>query len=177
MGFKRRERILVITAVACLVAWAADQLLIEPLWKTWNTRQQRLQEVSASLVKGGALVARKDSLDARWREMRARSLPADVPSAEQAVFQAVSRWAGDSRLGLSSLKPRWSDEDNGRRQLELSAAAQGDLEQIARFIYELERDPLAFRVEDMDITARDNRGEILSLTLRFTGLVLTEEKS
>ncbi|MBE7558286.1 hypothetical protein HS125_04825 [bacterium] len=177
MELKRRERVLAVLAIAVLAIWAADQLLIEPLWGLWKARQERLSELSASILHGRSLVDRAAAISERWQEMRGRSLPADEPAAEQAVLVAVSRWAGTSRLGVSALKPRWREDEGGRRQIEWNAEAQGDIAQIARFLYELERDSLALRVEELDITARDNRGETLALKLRFTGLVFEEKTS
>jgi hypothetical protein len=97
--------------------------------------------------------------------------------AEDQVLKSVGRWARDSRLSVTSLKPRWLRDEDDFRKLEFRAAAEGNMESIARFVYELERDPLPLKIEDIEIAARDERGDRLSLGVRFSGLVLMEENS
>jgi len=77
---------------------------------------------------------------------------------------------------VTSLKPRWSRKEKVFRKLEFRATAQGGIGSIARFLYELETDPLPLKVEDVVVTARDGRGDVLALGIRFSGLVLTDEK-
>ena len=112
-----------------------------------------------------------------WQDMEKRSLAGETANAENQILNAVSEWARVSGLKVTSLKPRWIDNDEAPRKLELRLSATGDMESVARFLYELERDPLALRMEDIEITVRDPRGRELALSARFTGLILREEKS
>ena len=56
--------------------------------------------------------------------------------------------------------------------LECRADAAGSLPALTRFLYEAEKDPLALKVEAVEITARDNDGQQLSLALQVSGLLL-----
>ena len=56
--------------------------------------------------------------------------------------------------------------------LECRIDALGSMPALTRFLYEVEKDPLALKVESMDITARDNDGQQLSLALQISGLLL-----
>ena len=49
----------------------------------------------------------------------------------------------------------------------------GNIDTLSRFIYELEKEPLALKVESMDITTHDDKGQQLSLGLQISGLLLT----
>ena len=57
--------------------------------------------------------------------------------------------------------------------LECRADASGSLSALTRFLYEIEKDPLALRIDSLEITARDNTGQQLSLNLQVSGLLLT----
>ena len=50
--------------------------------------------------------------------------------------------------------------------------ASGTLPALTRFLYEVEQDPLALKVESVEITSRDNNGQQLSLALQVSGLML-----
>jgi hypothetical protein len=43
---------------------------------------------------------------------------------------------------------------------------------LTRFLYEVERDPLAVRVEAVELAARDNDASQLTLGLQVSGLLL-----
>jgi hypothetical protein len=58
--------------------------------------------------------------------------------------------------------------------LECRASATGDIQSLSKFIYDAEKDPLAVKVESVEITSRDNNGQQLSLVLQVSGLVLNQ---
>ena len=175
MEAKRRKRILAVAAIVCVAAVAGDRLVLSPLNNLWTTRSERIAELEKSLSKGRLLVDREQAMKERWQDMKNRSLPAEMSMSEDRILKSVGRWVRDSRLSVTSLKPRWTDEEEDFKKLEFRAAAQGGMESVARFLYELETDPLPLKVEDVEIAARDESGDMLTLAVRFTGLVLVEE--
>jgi hypothetical protein len=176
MATNRRERLLVMAALACLAIFAGDRFILEPLAAGWQARGARIAQLEQSLAAGETLLDRQDTIAERWTAMRERSLPADTADTESKVLAAVGRWAGASRLNVTSRKPRWFLDADGANQLEVRVSASGDLGAITRFLYELERDRLALQLEDVEIKARDDSGAQLTLETRFTGLVLPEVK-
>jgi hypothetical protein len=119
------------------------------------------------------LVGREDALTQRWREMRILGRSRETAVTENEVLSAVNRWALAGMLGVTSLKPRWVDEEHCRK-FEIQVSGTGSLASITRFLYELECDPQPLKVEDVEIGARDNLGQVLTCDVRFTRLVLEE---
>jgi hypothetical protein len=92
---------------------------------------------------------------------------------ENQVLNAVSQWAATSGLTVTSLKPRRiQEEDSGK--LEVRVSATGTLPTIVRFLYELEADPQALKVEEVSMTSRDDKGAAINCEVRFTRLDLDE---
>jgi Tfp pilus assembly protein PilO len=174
MAAKRRERHLVIAALVCLGLLAGRSLVLGPIHEGWKARSVRIAELDGLVERGELLMDQSDAIGRRWAAMHERSLPADTSEAENKVIGAVGRWAADSRLTVTDRKPRWQlgEEEGGR--LEVRVSGNGDMRAIARFLYELERDPLALRLEDVSVRARDDRGAELALEARFTGLIMPE---
>ena len=52
----------------------------------------------------------------------------------------------------------------------------GDLSKLSRFLYSVEKDPMALRMELVELGARDKEGQQLSLGLQLSGLVLNAPK-
>lgn len=176
MPGKPRERMLIILVVACLGILAADRLVINPLTKLWKERSSRISELRQSVNKGTQLLDREKNLADRWREMRQRSMPPQMSLTETQVFNSVNNWAQSSRLSITSLKPRQILDEVDCRKLEVRLSATGDLDAITHFLYTFGTDKQAHKIEDMDLTARDDKGSQLSLDLRFTGLAIEEKK-
>jgi hypothetical protein len=42
-----------------------------------------------------------------------------------------------------------------------------------KFLFDVEKDPLAIKIDAVEITSRDNDGKQLSLAVQLSGLVLT----
>ncbi|MFH1742612.1 MAG: hypothetical protein ABIH23_26710 [bacterium] len=177
MDFKGRERVLTIIAMLCLCALAGDKLVLSPLLHLWDKRSERIVELNELLSKGAVLLKREESMRQRWQEMRDNALLTEASGAEDGVLKSVDQWTQKSRVSITSLKPQWKQKDEEFAVLECRAAATGGIESIARFLYELEKDPLALRLEEVEISARDEKGETLTLGVCFSRLLLTEERS
>ena len=51
--------------------------------------------------------------------------------------------------------------------------ASGNLNSLSRFLYDLEKDPMALRLDSLEISSRDKEGQQLVLAVQISGLVLT----
>jgi hypothetical protein len=178
MKAKRRERVIAIVALVCIGLVAIDKLIVPPLRDVWTTRSDRVKRLQLSLKKGRILVDREQAMRERWADMEQHCLPADESAAENLVLKSVSTWTSKSQFNVSSLKPRWVEDRKVKdhKKLLFHATGEGRPGEVWRFLYELERDPLALKVEDVEITARDQRGAVMALGVRFSGIVLEDEE-
>ena len=176
MRIDNRQKVLAIAAISAVAVLAADRLLITPLTGLWKERTRRISELRVNLNQGTSLIAREQVIRGRWDKVRKSVLPTDASAAESKVLTAVERWTRVSGITFTSIKPQWKQNADDYKTLECQVDATGDMESLTRFVYELERDPLALRVEDLELSARDDNGQQLSLGVRFTGLVLTGEQ-
>ncbi len=172
MNLSKRQQLLGILAIAVLVIWAGDRLVLTPLMKLWNERATRIAELKKSVTQGSLLLDRDKSIRARWESMRTNTLSDEVSEAEDQVFRAFERWSQDSRIGVTSIKPQWKHTADDFTTLECRVDAFGSLPSLTRFLYEIEKDPLGLKVELVEVTTRDNRGDQLTLVLQVSGLQL-----
>src|SRR5262249_49455941 len=111
----------------------------------------------------------------RWESMRTNTLPENTSEAENEVLRAFDRWSEDSRISISSIKPQWKRAGDDYLTVEYRADALGSMQALARLLYNVEKDPLALKVESVEITSRDDRGQQLSLALQVSGLLLNPQ--
>lgn len=178
MGFRKRERLLILGAAICVALLLGDRLVVSPLANLWKERADRIAILQKDLARTELLLEREEDIRDRWNEMRSRSLPASQAEAERVTLDAIASWSRSSGLQVSSIRPQWrAEEKGGERRVDFRLSADGGLGQIARFLYELERDNTPARVEDLDITSRDDNGRMLGVDIRFSAICLEEEKS
>ena len=176
MKIENREKFLTFLTIGLIGLLAADWWVLTPLLNAWKTRSERIVELTKSVNTGNYLLDRERSIRGRWETMKTNALPSDVFVAQDSVFKSAARWADDSKFGLESLKPTKKQGDDFVT-IECRADGKGSIDTLTKFIYELEQDSLPLKVEDLEITARDNEGQQLSLGVRFSGLLLqTDEK-
>ena len=173
---KNREKLLTFAAIGIIVLLGCDRFVFTPLIKSWQDRADRIKTLTTKNAEGIQLLKVEKSIRDRWNMMRTNSLPQDVSEAESKVLKAVDRWAQTSRVSVASLKPQWKNGDDDYKTFECRADVTGNMQAVARFMYEMEIDPLALKIEEIELTTRDNDGKIMTLGARFTGLHLQEEK-
>ncbi len=172
MQIKNRQQLLIIGAIAAIVLFAGDQLVLSPLAKAWSARAKRITELRKQITQGKMLVQREQSIRSRWEQMSRNALPNNTSAAEQQVFQAIDLWAQNSGVTISAITPQWKHDSDDYMTYECRVDAAGDLGKLSRFLYSVERDPMALKLELVELGARDKDGQQLSLGLQLSGLVL-----
>jgi len=172
MQIKNRQQLLIIGAIAAIVLFAGDQLVLSPLTKAWSARATRIGELRKQITQGKMLVQREQSIRSRWEQMSRNALPNNTSAAEQQVVQAIDLWAQNSGVVISAITPQWKHDSDDYMTYECRVDAAGDLGKLSRFLYSVERAPMALKLELVELGARDKEGQQLSLGLQLSGLVL-----
>ena len=172
MQIKGRQQMLMIGAIAAVVLFAGDNLVLSPLVKAWSTRATRIADLRKQITQGQLLLQREKSIRNRWQQMSRRALPNNTSAAEQQVVQAIDTCAQNSGVTISAITPQWKHDSDDYTTYECRVDAAGDLDKLNHFLYSIERDPMALKLELVELGARDKDGQQLSLGLQLSGLVL-----
>jgi hypothetical protein len=173
---KNRQQLLAILAGAVVALFIADKVVLEPLIATWKQRADRIRELRVKVAEGQALVRREQNLRGRWQQMRSNTLTNNSSLAEQQVLKTVDRCAVESRASITSINNQWKHDADDYMTLECRVEAAGDLPTLTRFLYALEKDPMALKLQSVEIGARDNNGQQLTLGLQISALALTPQE-
>lgn len=176
MQINTRQGWLTVAVVAALVLFAGDSLVLKPLTAAWKSRSSRLVELRKQIEQGQAMLQREQAIRSRWEAIRRSTLPANRSNAELVMFKAVDRWAQESRVMVNAVTPQWKrGGEDEFTTLQCRVDASGNLASLSRFIYTLESDPMALRLESVELGSRDKDGQLLSLALQVSGLVLNPQ--
>ena len=176
MNINNRQQVLAVIAIGAVALFAADKVVRAPLTEFWKVRSTRIADLRKQVTEGARLRQREQSLRGRWEQMRTNTLPNNSSLAEQTVLKAFDRWSQESRISVTSITPQWKRGDTDDfMTLECRVEASGDLATVSRFLYNIERDPLALKLESVEMSARDKDGQQLALGLQVSGLVLAPQ--
>jgi hypothetical protein len=169
MKIENRQQVLMALTIAVVVLYAADLVVIEPMFGWWKTRSKTVAALREQVKNGRRLIQREAGLRSRWDQMRTNTLPANSSLAEQQTLKAFDNWARESGADVTGITPQWNNESPDYLTLNCRLEASGDLGTLSRFVYDIEKDPMAFKLETVELSARDTTGQQLS------GLVLVSQ--
>ena len=172
MQIKNRQQLLVVIALSVVALFALDRIVLTPLTSAWQSRSKNITDLRNRLANGNNLIHRELGLRNHWAEMQTNALPANRSLAEQRVLDAFNRWAQESRLNVTSVSPQWHDQED-YSTLQCRVEATGSLDRVTQFLHKLEKDPMALRLETIELSSRDAEGLQISLALQVSGLVLS----
>ena len=171
-----RSTLLLIAAGAAIALLVSDRLVITPLSSNWKRRTTAISELRKKVDDGQRLLQRGQGLRDRWSQMRTNTLPNSRPVAEEQILKAFDRWSQDSRLSIMSISPQWKQETEDYLTLDFRVEASGSLAAVTRFLHDVEKDPMALKIQTVELSSRDNEGQQMALGLQVSGLVLVPKK-
>lgn len=174
MKIKNRQEFLVMLTVAAFALLVGVNFILEPLGGWWSARQTQIEELRTKVTEGQQLIRREAGIRSRWKEMSANALSANTSLAEQELLTAVDGWSRSSGAEVTSLMPQWKNESTNYLTLTCRVETAGNLGTLSRFLYDLERGPLALRLDSLELTARDKEGQQMTLSTEINGLALVQ---
>jgi hypothetical protein len=172
LEIKDRQKFLLIIAGTALLLLVGDSFVFTPLTNSWKARSLRIEELRKQVADGTRMVNREDVIRSHWDNMRTNALPSNVSQAEAEMLKAFDRWERTAGVTRVSIKPQWKQPEDDYMTLECRADYTGDMSRLSRFLYEVENDPMGVKVDNVEISSRDDSGRQLSLGLQVSGLLL-----
>jgi hypothetical protein len=170
---KNRQKLLLIVVAIGAALLLGDNVVFEPLVASWKSRDTHIKELRSQVEDGHRLLQREIALRSRWDSWSTNALPPNQSLGEAQLFKAFDRWERASGITRVGLKPQWKQgEDDSYSTLECRADYNGDIDKIKSFLYEVEKDPVGIKLDNVEISSRDDNGQQLSLGLQVSGLQL-----
>jgi hypothetical protein len=169
---KNRQQLLLVLTIGVVALFAGDRLVLDPLTTLWKERQQQIAKLRQEVARGKLQQGRERITRSRWEGMARHTLTNNTSAAEQQVFNAITSWAQETGVTVNAITPQWKHDTDDYSTYECRVDAAGNLSQVTRFLYAAEKEPLAFKLEAVELAARDKEGQQLSLGLQIEGLVL-----
>jgi len=172
---KNRQQLLMIAAGAVFALFLLDRVVITRLTEWWKDRSKAINDLSERVTRGKNMIDREQALRATWERMRTNTLPTDESLAEEQVLKAFRKWERDSRVTITSISPQSKHDGDEYTTIQCRVEASGNIDSMNHFLYDLEKDPMALKLELVELSAHDTEGQQLLLGLQVSGLILTPQ--
>ncbi len=86
----------------------------------------------------------------------------------------MTTWSRESGAEITSIMPQWKSEGTNYLTLECRVETAGDLGALSKFIYDVEKGPMALRLDSVELSSHDNAGQQMTLGLEINALALIQ---
>lgn len=169
----KRERYLAFGVGACVGLWALMELVVDPVLNAMDAASERLVQAEGAYIETQGLVDGRFRVERKWRGYQRAGLNESIATARLLTQQMVTRWAADAGVELATLSAGGVLEDEGFKQVRLTASLNGELEDALAFLKSLEACDLPLAVLSCDISRRDTSKSQVTLRLILSTVVLS----
>lgn len=171
---KREQRIGIVTAVV-LGALALDRVVLSPLLARQESASVRIDAAQLALSEATQTMQNDQRARRIWSELAGKTLLASAPDAEGQLLNRARQWADTSGLSLQSLKPERSEREEGYQKITIRATAAGSMQQVARFLDQVNTSEMPVRVSDLQVSPRKENVDDLSVVVALSTIYLPPE--
>ncbi|WP_432799594.1 GspMb/PilO family protein [Poriferisphaera sp. WC338] len=166
---KREKRILYLTLVV-IVLFVGNQFVLSPYENYVAGLEQRKHDLTVELGQVQNTLKKSKTYQTRYKRMRAMNLLQSQSSAESLAINEIRDGAQDSKITLLSVKPEHAKPRGAFTELIVNLSAQGDVQSVTRFLYEIETAELPFRVDSLQLSSRSADEDALNVQAKVSFL-------
>ncbi len=170
MALSKRERSIAIVASAAVAFLVVYQYGITPLLDSRAQLAAQRAVLERQLNEAHRTISRSVDARRRWKDFHAAGLVSDATATESNLLNTMRTWSQDAGLPLSSIRPDRASASHGLRELTFQATADGSMRSIAAFLYCVEMAHLPVRVRELQIAARSEGTDDLTMQVRISTL-------
>jgi Tfp pilus assembly protein PilO len=174
MKIENRQQFLVALTIGAVALLIGVNFILEPLSNLWSARSAQIRQLRAKVTEGRLLIQRETGLRSRWDGMRSNALPDNPSLADQQVLKLFDNWSRATGVEISSIMPQWKNDSTNYMTLNYRVEASGNLGTLSQFLYNIEKGPVALKLDSVELSAHDNTGQQLTLGLQISGLALLQ---
>jgi hypothetical protein len=172
---EQRQKFLIVLVIVVGGLLVGERFIFTPLTNWWGTRSTSITNLRSQVSDGNRLIKSEKFLRGQWDNMRTNTLP-NSSEAEQQMLKAVDGWQRSSGAAINNQAPQWKTDADDYSTLNWHIDASGDIRTLVRLLYLIEGDPLALKLDSVALSARDNSGQVMQLSLQISGLSLLPTK-
>ena len=173
---KRERNVGIFTGIAIAIL-VINYAVIDPLIAAKDDLDKKVVQANSDLARKVATLKRSKEDAPRWNEITRSGLLREASPAESQILGAVSSWAREAGLNPppSMRTDRTEKEGKYFYKITIHATGNGNMSQIARFLWHFETSTIPVRINDLTIGSRKDGQDDLSLSMTLATIYLAPE--
>ncbi len=177
MKIENRQQFLIVLTAVVVALWLGDLIVFEPLGKLWSSRSAQIRELRTKVKDGESDDQARGRLSRTvGTTMRTNALAANPSLAGQQVIAAFDNWSRASGAEVTSIMPQWKNDSTNYMTFNCRVEASGTMGALSQFLYDIEKGPMALKLDSVELSAHSDTGQQLTLGLQISGLALLQQK-
>jgi Tfp pilus assembly protein PilO len=165
-NFTKRERFIFTFTIAFIACVFAYFFVLEPARKTWSGRRDEVEAANLKLFKNLRLLANKESLEREYDNYKDYfKTEGDKEQELAAVLKEIEAFASACGVKITSIKPKGEKRSKNYKQCSIELISEANIEQFAKFIYDLEGSKKLLKVERLVLSLKGSQSDLLKGTL------------
>ena len=166
-GLARRERWLLGLALITAGLSVGYRFVIEPGVERWQALHQEIRAARVELERHRRMIARRDDVMTAYGQLgELARVEGSDEEAMTLILQTIEGLARESGVRITDIKPQPVRTRSFYTEYGVELESEGTVQQLMKFIYELQLSSQMLRVDRMRLTTRSGaaprlRGELL----------------
>ena len=172
-GLSKRERYILYLCIAIVLGCLLYGFVLEPLALKWIKLNQKILSQKIRLEKNYRIIANKDIIKKEYQ--RYANYVKTVDSDEEviaALLQEIENLARNCNVRINDIKPKEVKDLRFYKRFTIEIESEGQIEQLSKFIYQLQKSSQLLRVQRLHLGARGTQKSLLKSHMLITKISL-----
>lgn len=169
----KREKLIFYGALFFISLTLLDRFVLYPIFSRIEELDKEIRAKESGIKKSLHILAHKDRIVAERKKYR--SFATDLKGKEEemtSLLKEVEKLANDSSVYLVDLKPAGLKKAGASEKYFISLNCEAQMEQLARFIYDLEDSNKLFSVERYRINPKSKDSSVARCSMYISKIVM-----
>jgi hypothetical protein len=170
MILSKRERYIAIATVLVVGVLGLDFFIVSPLFARSRDVGEQIDKASADIAKQQKDIKNAKAARNKWTEVSGNTIKRDASEVESQVYSAVQEWGREARMSLAFRNER-TEKEKGFTKITYVLTGNGGMEQISRFLHQIQTAKIPVRIVDLSVGTRGKEGvDELVLTVKIASI-------
>lgn len=170
---KKRERILLYLVFALIASSLIYNFILEPIVKRYCLVNQEINKSQAKLKKYRYMLSQKEKIRAQFERI-SESVKTEYSEEEQMalILSEIEDLSRRSSVRITQIKPQTTKDYGTYKELSAEIKAEAKIEDISRFIYNLQDSPQLLRTKKLLLNTKSADQDTLEAVILVVKIFL-----
>lgn len=173
MHLSYRERYGIYFAAIVVIGVISYIFVVEPMWTKWQEFNNTIANKEAQLLKNRKILAQEDDISKLYDKYAGDiKMQGSVEEETATILREIENIARSSKTYITDIKPQRVQDMEFYKEYFIELEAEGDISNIAKFIYDLQNSKQILKVRYLRLNPRDDTGDVLKGYMIVTKILI-----